>query len=148
MEPAPQHTRSPGPSAVVPVVPVPVSGWIAFVAALLLVLAMCFATDTTFTGDTYYYVSDIHKVLNEERPAVALFEFGHLLWRPAGYYLTQGLYGAMADQSVHAQRARITGVLKSLSLLATVACTAFLWLLMTQVVGVGGTRHSSHALHS
>src|SRR5690349_18508795 len=68
--------------------------WIAGLGLAIVFVAVLMLTATTFVGDTHFYVGDIVRARTGRQPFTSLLDFGHLIWRPLGYLLSQGQPGS------------------------------------------------------
>ena len=101
--------------------PKPVRSVVAPVTAIVLgFIALYAVTVVESTADTPVYVSHILEYQQNGRAAL-LWEFGHLLWRPAGYVLWRALQPALTGWSGDNASLEITAVLMGLNFLTGIA---------------------------
>jgi hypothetical protein len=105
--------------------------WAAFVLVLMFSLILL-GTRSTFFGDTPDYVGDIASVLEGHAPATHLLDFGHVIWRPIGAWMT----GAPAHADDPALRRQIALHLIHFNLVAAALCAAAMWELLRLVKGI------------
>ncbi len=67
--------------------------WIWLIMPAALFLASVAVTQAPFMGDSIYYVADIHAVRSGSAAHETLWEFGHILWRPLGYWFSSLFVG-------------------------------------------------------
>lgn len=107
------------------------SAWAPLVLVLMFFLVLL-GTRSTFFGDTADYVGDIAAVLEGQAPAVRLLDFGHVIWRPMGAWMT----GAPAHADDPALRRQIALHLVHFNLVMAALSAAAMWELLRLIKGI------------
>jgi hypothetical protein len=101
-------------------------------ALALLFLLVLLGTRSTFFADTDVYVANVASVLEHHQPLTSLLEFGHLIWRPLGAYMTHPSGAGGGD----VLRRQIAMNLIHFNFVASAVCAVAMWILMRLVRGV------------
>lgn len=106
-------------------------GGLVLLTALICTLIVTFATSPENTGDAVDYARDAARA--PSATALALYEPGHLLWRPTGVLLREGLGGASPGDpaAIRSAQRRLTRV----SVVASAVVSATIGLLVLGSVG-------------
>jgi hypothetical protein len=94
---------------------------------VLLFAGAAAVTEPPFYGDTEVYAHQVEQVRAGILPATALWEFGHILWRPAGYVLAPVFFTAVPDGAAWNRKTKIIYGLKWINLLCAAAAALMIY---------------------
>ena len=114
--------------------------WAGSILPLIAIYAFLLAvTRPTYIGDTYWYVLDIGRALGQGWPhSEKIWNFAHLLLRPAGLLLSSAFLGAVAPWFGGSRDAGIAFLLIALSVAATLICALLVRNMTLRLTRSGG----------
>jgi hypothetical protein len=107
--------------------------WLIIPAALF--LASVAVTQPPYMGDSMDYIDDIHAAWSGSAAHETLWEFGHILWRPLGYWFSSLFVAFIPNGIAWTPQLKIFSGLMLFSLIAGLAGTLLIYTLSRRLSG-------------
>ena len=106
-----------------------------FILPILLFGVSAALTSPPFIGDTEVYAHQVEQVHSGTLPGTALWECGHILWRPLAYLLSPIFLRVVPDGVAWSQKVKIIYGLISINLICTAFSVAAVFDLSRRILG-------------